>query len=112
MTSLELRPSSDKISFIFVTIAAGFSSKASIGIHPSQYRATRFKDISVAPPIKIGGCGFCTGLGKEIIGSKEWGPKKTEVKHLQNTRFNYIEAENTLKKNYQVNLGGQRRSGT
>src|SRR5438094_258897 len=49
---------------------ASLSAGSAIGIHPSPQLATRFMALGPIPPRMTGGCGRCTGFGRQTAGGK------------------------------------------
>ena len=62
-TVLGSRPARCRRSRSAGIFSTGFRPGRMIGIQPSQNSATRSKVVGPSPSIRIGGCGFCTGLG-------------------------------------------------
>src|SRR5262245_24141105 len=51
-------------------LSSGFWLGRMIGIQPSPNSTTRSNVVAPSPPMRIGGCGFCSGLGSAQILSK------------------------------------------
>ena len=50
--------------------SAGSGSSGPRGNQPEQNSITRRMVCTLSPPSRIGGCGVCTGLGQDQLGSK------------------------------------------